>query len=312
MKDRLVFPLVLLLALLASAVALRPRIRRAMESPPPAPPAEPIAEPAEPEPPAPAPPASAPPAPPPPPAHVRVDPASATACRPGMVLVDGIYCPFVAHRCARFVDEDKDICGSYSAEVICEGALQHRRFCIDVFEYPNLEGVKPAVMVDYNDAVRGCRAEGKRLCTTDEWQFACEGTEMWPYPYGRERDAAACNIDRPHAVPDAAALDDPRRISEEVERLDQRAPSGQRAGCVSPFGVRDMTGNVDEWTENPEGKRTEKPFRSALKGGYWGAVRARCRPVTTTHSEHFSYYQVGFRCCSDTTDGARPVRRAGR
>ncbi|MEO6572634.1 MAG: hypothetical protein ABIP89_02255, partial [Polyangiaceae bacterium] len=38
----------------------------------------------------------------------------------------------------------------------------------------------------------------------------------------------------------------------------------------------------------------------ALKGGYWGPVRDRCRPSTTAHNEDFIFYQIGFRCCGDT------------
>jgi formylglycine-generating enzyme required for sulfatase activity len=90
-----------------------------------------------------------------------------------------------------------------------------------------------------------------------------------------------------------------------VERLDRRVASGERARCVSPFGVRDMTGNVDEWVRNEEGKIDEKPFRSTLKGGYWGPIRARCRPITSTHNEWFSFYQVGFRCCADPRGGGK-------
>lgn len=56
-----------------------------------------------------------------------------------------------------------------------------------------------------------------------------------------------------------------------------------------------MTGNVDEWTTSV--RRGERP--SILKGGYWGPVRARCRPSTRAHGEDFAYYQQGFRCCSD-------------
>jgi hypothetical protein len=60
-----------------------------------------------------------------------------------------------------------------------------------------------------------------------------------------------------------------------------------------------MTGNVDEWVVNPEGKVDEKPYRSGLKGGYWGPVRNRCRPMTVDHNEWHFGYQIGFRCCAD-------------
>ena len=36
----------------------------------------------------------------------------------------------------------------------------------------------------------------------------------------------------------------------EINRLSQRVPSGEMRGCVSPYGVRDMGGNVDEWAVN--------------------------------------------------------------
>ena len=47
-----------------------------------------------------------------------------------------------------------------------------------------------------------CAAEGKRLCTEDEFNFACEGPEMRPYVYGYDRDEATCNIDKPYRYPD--------------------------------------------------------------------------------------------------------------
>ena len=57
----------------------------------------------------------------------------------------------------------------------------------------------------------------------------------------------------------------------EVERLDQREASGARDRCVSPFGVHDMTGNVDEWVNSEEHKG--KSQWAGLKGGAWGHVR---------------------------------------
>ena len=38
---------------------------------------------------------------------------------------------------------------------------------------------------------------------------------------------------------------------------------------------------------------------SGLKGGYWGPVRDRCRPMTTDHNQWHTGYQIGFRCCAD-------------
>jgi formylglycine-generating enzyme len=244
------------------------------------------------------------------PPYVHIDPASPTACGEGMVLVDGIYCPYVGHSCTAYSDEPGDVCQRFASEVLCEGRLLRRRFCIDVFEYPNLAGVVPVVMVDWNDARRACAVEGKRLCSSEEWEFACEGTQMWPYPYGIDRDAEACNIDRPVTMPIFEAFGDPWKISEEVERLDRRAPSGAFARCVSPFGARDMTGNVDEWVDNKDGKLDETHFRSTLKGGYWGPIRARCRPITSTHNEWFNFYQVGFRCCRDASSGEKAILAA--
>jgi formylglycine-generating enzyme len=305
MRDRLTFLAVLLAATALAALFVLPRAPHKGEDEPPgaleeadagAPPKEHT--------PSPPPARDAGPAEPPLPDYVRVDPRSSAVCGEGMVLVDGIYCPYVGHTCTKFLIEERDVCAKYAPDVLCEGRLAHRRFCVDVYEYPNLVGVVPAVMVDWNDARRACGVEGKRLCSTEEWEFACEGPQMWPYPYGIERDATACNIDRTYTLPEMEAFSDPWKISEEVERLDKRVPSGALARCISPFGVRDMTGNVDEWVNNEHGKVDDKPFRSTLKGGYWGPIRARCRPITSTHNEWFAFYQVGFRCCKDAADGS--------
>ncbi|MBI3204021.1 MAG: SUMF1/EgtB/PvdO family nonheme iron enzyme [Myxococcales bacterium] len=219
------------------------------------------------------------------------------ACGPEMLLVDGIYCPYVGHRCVEWIEEHRDRCRRYDEKVLCEGTKVPKRFCIDRYEYPNQPGAYPVVMASWVEAEAACHAEGKRLCTEDEWTFACEGETRVPYPYGFERKADACNIDRTYRNPDFSAFSHDRAIADEVSRLDQRVPSGSMAGCVSPFGVHDMTGNVDEWVLNEAPKTDAGEDVSSLKGGYWGPIRARCRPVTSSHNRWFRFYQVGFRCC---------------
>jgi hypothetical protein len=193
-------------------------------------------------------------------------------------------------RCARF-DE--------AAWQKLAAALPTRamRYCIDAFEYPNRRGQAPVIEVSWHEAVSLCEARGERLCTEDEWTFACEGEDALPYPYGYRRDAEACVIDHPWRAYDdrALAIRDSAAAMREIDYLWQGEPSGARPRCRSPFGVYDMTGNVDEWTRSvqPEG------YRSIFKGGYWGPVRARCRAATRAHNEDFHFYQQGFRCCSD-------------
>lgn len=179
-------------------------------------------------------------------------------------------------------------------------ATRPMRFCIDRFEYPNLRGAYPIIFVTWLEAKALCAKSAKRLCTEDEWTFACEGEEARPYPYGYRRDDTACVIDREHRPFDEDKLrrrDSPEAMRE-LDRLWQGEASGARARCRSPFGVYDQTGNVDEWTVSTHAGG----YPSILKGGYWGRIRARCRPSTRAHGETFAFYQQGFRCCADAPE----------
>lgn len=244
-------------------------------------------------------------------------PREAGACPTGTVDVEGDYCPALEQKCVTWKDPvgtNPRRCTEFAPSGACQTTTVRKHFCMDRFEYPNQEGRAPVVMKTWHEAAAACKADGKRLCTDSEWTLACEGQEHLPYPYGLRRDANACNIDKPHPDVNEKALADPATRDAEVTRLWQGEASGARAACVSPFGVNDMTGNVDEWVVNETGPG----FRSGLKGGYWGPVRDRCRPMTTAHNEDFSFYQIGFRCCADApgepprkaaTKGRSPARR---
>jgi sulfatase modifying factor 1 len=236
------------------------------------------------------------------PAPFDVPPGDA-GCSSEMVEVEGDYCPLVEQKCLRWLDPATHLqCAEFDKNVTsahCPMKTQHKRFCIDRYEWPNKAGALPRYMASWYDAKTTCEAGGKRLCSDTEWTLACEGEDRRPYPYGDgyERDQQACNIDKPYIWPRAEKIFDPRTSSDELARLDQRETSGSRTACVSPYGVHDMVGNVDEWVVNVS--QAGKPHMSGLKGGYWGPVRTRCRPMTTAHDETFRYYQIGFRCCGE-------------
>jgi formylglycine-generating enzyme required for sulfatase activity len=215
-----------------------------------------------------------------------------------MVLVEGTACEIVEQRCLEWLPrlpESPPRCARFAPNPTCAGDRERMRFCVDRYEYPNRAGELPIVDKTWKEAANLCGRAGKRLCRDSEWTLACEGNERLPYPYGYARDDETCNIDRPMLGPYPKTVENRPPEFAHMPLADWRVPSGQLERCRSPFGVYDMTGNVDEWVVNESGK----PFASGLKGGYWGPVRDRCRPMTVAHNEKFRFYQIGFRCCAD-------------
>jgi len=217
-----------------------------------------------------------------------------------MALVDGQFCPQLRYQCRSFIGETRHQCAEYAAGQRCLGPTDHRRFCIDRYEWPNQVGKLPTVYVSWDEAKAHCRDVGKRLCRRSEWVLACEGPKRLPYPWGFVRQPSPCNIDRSSVPFDVVALERDESREQELARLWQADPMGSHPDCVSAYGVFDMSGNVDEWTDNlADNPGTDKP--STLNGGYWGPVRNTCRLTTKSHGRRFRFYQVGFRCCRDAT-----------
>lgn len=238
-------------------------------------------------------------------------PANTAGCADGMVRVTGAYCPGVIQTCEEYHEEYlhserngavSERCLKFKEPSRC--VVDQRKnldFCMDRYEYPNLPGEKPWVLTSWRQAQLMCREQGKRLCSEDEYNFACEGPEMLPYVTGYVRDAEKCNIDREYHRPnhDLRLLTYQRCLEDEAcraefERLDQRHAIGANLSCVSWAGVVDLNGNVNEWVRRPH---KEPPNRSGLKGGWWGPVRNRCRPTVGFHKEFDYGYEAGFRCC---------------
>jgi formylglycine-generating enzyme len=250
-------------------------------------------------------------------------PGTSEGCADDMVLVAGDYCPEVRQVCLKHHEEyEKNKARGAKVEegeaagasTVSERCLEYKkpteclsqtrtpkRFCIDRYEWPNERGELPAMLVSWVDAAKQCEKIGKRLCTEEEFTFACEGEEMLPYTYGYARDATKCNIDRPYRKRERTLYKYQRcmrspKCKAELERLDQRKPAGSMLACVSPFGAYDLNGNINEWVVRPGHKY---PDRSGLKGGWWGPMRGRCRPTVGFHKEEDFGYEVGFRCCKD-------------
>lgn len=212
-----------------------------------------------------------------------------TDCPDGMVMVEGDFCPNATHVCKKWLDPagryHEFRCAEYAQPATCKSSKRkHMRFCIDRDEQKLSEqsdDPRPTNHVSWLSANAACEAKGARLCSEHEWTFACEGEEMRPYPYGWVRDASACNIDR-------------EELGGGVGRLhDKRTAVGANPKCTSPFGVRDMAGNLEEWTT----ASSKHEHLTLLKGSWWLPGRSTCRAANGGHDAYYHGTETGFRCC---------------
>jgi len=169
-------------------------------------------------------------------------------------------------------------------------------YCIDTYEFPNVEGGVPQANATWEDARDACAAAGKRLCTADEWERACRGPEGRQYAYGPARDASTCNTPIEGGGPGKDGLPPTR--------------SGAWAGCKTPEGVYDLNGSLSEWVSDPWDGDPE-PFNlearvdpatwRTLRGGTMWSRTFYGQDCTSRHGHHTSFHNVddGFRCCKD-------------
>ena len=105
---------------------------------------------------------------------------------------------------------------------------------------------RPVTWVSIEDARAYASWSGKRLPHEWEWQYAAQGTDRRPYPWGNDWDASAV------PVPDK---------SRSMRGPD---PADAHPKGASPFGVMDMVGNVWQWTEELVDEHTRAGI---LRGG---------------------------------------------
>ena len=162
-------------------------------------------------------------------------------------------------------------------------------------------GSVPQAYISGEEAAVACEASGKRLCTSDEWLLACQGTEGRTFPYGDTHDPEACNDSYEGGHPvvdyfgtsegiwDAEHMNDPG-INQQDGTV---AVGGAHTDCVTPEGVFDLHGNLHEWVADADG---------VFRGGFYADAEINgtgCSYRTSAHTASYHDYSTGFRCCAD-------------
>lgn len=145
-------------------------------------------------------------------------------------------------------------------------------------------GLSPT-KTSWYQAYASCENAGFRLCTSEEWQDACDDTigaggGEYPTPDGTY-DPSLCPIG-----------------DFRVQKQAELGVSGAYPNCHTKSGVHDMLGNLWEWA-NPASKDSSGlPQIDKRGGGHYGAEPVSCdRAAVGSHTPSFEG-TIGFRCCS--------------
>jgi hypothetical protein len=162
-------------------------------------------------------------------------------------------------------------------KTVCPQGMAHVQvgeasYCVDIYEWPNRRGARPVAYVSLYQASDSCFSVGKRLCTADEWLLACSGPYSTAYPYGNSYEERAC------ATADTLVH-----------------KSGDKVECRSYFGLYDMSGNLQEWTDT---RASENDRFNYVAGGFWNSgIKSSCRERRYSYYSQNRHNPVGFRCC---------------
>ena len=158
-----------------------------------------------------------------------------------------------------------------------------------IYSEPERLNRHPANYVPWPDANGYCIWKGKRLPTEYEWEKAARGKDGQRWPWG-----------------DSYARGRAHTIETGIRRT---APVGSYPEDISPYGLYDMAGNVQEWTSShflPYPGNTINDGRYSkdiyvLKGGsFLLTAPLFARPAARSFSRpDYSHRTYGFRCAKD-------------
>jgi formylglycine-generating enzyme required for sulfatase activity len=156
----------------------------------------------------------------------------------------------------------------------------------------------PALSEEDRALVAGLAAVGARevrLPSGAEWAAMAGGaSDDNRYPWDPPEGPKMPRLDSAQAEDEAAIL---ARANTYEARLEGTTPVGMYPlGASAPFGLRDLGGNVWEWTSSVWEPGSQ---RRVLRGGSWSNNQhnARCA-ARFSHNPNYSNWSGGFRCVS--------------
>jgi len=172
-----------------------------------------------------------------------------------------------------------------------DGWGRENRLQPDAMEIQKSRPFHPVVGVTWYEAEAYCKwvsNEKKRkvrLPTEEEWEYAARGEDGRPFPWGEAFDTALTNVfeSEAHDTSEVASIQ----------------------GDISPFGVMDMCGNTQEWTNSRYTPLPGEVYPAAVlyvaRGGSFNDTAFGSRPsYRRAYPPGYFYPFLGFRVVVET------------
>ena len=200
--------------------------------------------------------------------------------------------PFLISKFPITQAEYEQIMGTNPSNFIAPNLPVEKVSWINAVDYCNrrstAEGLTPVYTINGNNVTWDRTANGYRLPTEAEWEYACRAGTQTPYYTGDTVDEAGWHSGN----------------SRTGYQYNQTHPVGEK--LPNAWGLYDMHGNVYEWCWDWFGNYTADPVkdpagpatgrRRVYRGGGWvfGALMTRSAHRAGQH-QNFVFYATGFR-----------------
>ncbi len=161
----------------------------------------------------------------------------------------------------------------------------------------------PVTQVSWHDASAYASWVGMALPSEEQWEYAAHGPTFQPFPWGSTpADGSQANLCDRHC---------PRwQVGSFDDGYAYTSPVGHYPAGASPYGVLDMSGNVEQWTSSIyaayPGSAYQDPYYGrgayvARGGSYATSSSAAYTTIRNADSPDVRMEYLGFRCATATT-----------